>query len=131
MSRVFVENLSQHVGEKVRLEGWLYNRRSSGKLHFLELRDGTGIAQCVVFKGDVSPELFARADHLAQETALAVTGTVREHGKRKGEYEVGVETLDVVAEPKGEFPITPKDHGVDFLMDHRHLWLRSKRQHAI
>jgi asparaginyl-tRNA synthetase len=129
--RVYVQDLKKCVGEDVLLEGWLYNRRSSGKLHFLEVRDGTGIAQCVVFKGDVDPELFARADHLAQESSLRITGSVREHGKRKGEFEVGVKTLEVLAEPRGEYPISPKDHGVDFLMDHRHLWLRSKRQHAI
>src|SRR5690349_2035804 len=129
--RVHVAGLRNHVGEDVLLEGWLYHRRSSGKLHFLEVRDGTGIAQCVVFKGDVSPELFTQADHLAQETSLRITGSVREHGKRKGEFEVGVKSLEVVAEPRGEYPISPKDHGVDFLMDHRHLWLRSKRQHAI
>ena len=129
--RTSVADLRNHVGEDVLLEGWLYHRRSSGKLHFLELRDGSGTAQCVVFKGDVSPELFQQADHLAQETSLRITGSVREHGKRKGEFEVGVKTIEVVAEPKGEYPISPKEHGTDFLMDHRHLWLRSKRQHAI
>src|SRR5688572_18541725 len=131
MQRVSVADLKNHVGEEVLLEGWLYHRRGSGKLHFLEVRDGSGIAQCVVFKGDVSPELFALADHLSQETSLRVTGAVREHGKRRGEFEVGVKSIEVLAEPRGEYPISPKDHGVDFLMDHRHLWLRSKRQHAI
>ena len=129
--RVSIENLSKHVGEEVELAGWIYNRRSSGKLHFLEVRDGSGIAQCVVFKGDVSPELFEKADHLAQETSIILKGSVREHGKRKGEYEVGVSALEVIGTPSAEYPITPKDHGTDFLMDHRHLWLRSKRQHAI
>ncbi len=128
---VTVEHLSRHVGKTVRIKGWLYNKRSSGKLHFLEVRDGTGVAQCVIFKGDVSPELFESADHLSQETSLIVEGAVREHGKRKGEYEVGVTTVQVVSKPTAEFPITPKEHGVDFLMDNRHIWLRSKRQHAI
>jgi asparaginyl-tRNA synthetase len=129
--RVAVAQLSSHVGEEVLLRGWLYNKRSSGKLHFLELRDGTGIVQCVVFKGEVSPELFAAADHLQQETSLEVTGTVKEHGKIKGTYEVAVKDLHVVAAVAREYPISPKEHGTDFLMDNRHLWLRSKRQHAI
>jgi asparaginyl-tRNA synthetase len=129
--RVRIEDLALHVGEKVTLEGWLYNKRSSGKLHFLEVRDGSGICQCVVFKGDVTPELFAAADKLSQETSLRLTGVVREHGKLKGTFEVGVSELEVVAAPAREFPISPKEHGTDFLMDNRHLWLRSKRQHAI
>jgi asparaginyl-tRNA synthetase len=129
--RTTVDRLSEHVGEEVELRGWLYNARSSGKLHFLEVRDGTGTVQCVVFKGDVAHEVFERAGHLSQETSLVVRGTVREHGKRKGEYELGVRELDVVAVPTAEYPISPKEHGVDFLMDHRHLWLRSRRQHAI
>jgi asparaginyl-tRNA synthetase len=126
-----IDRLSDHVGQDVELRGWLYNARSSGKLHFLELRDGTGTVQCVVFKGDVSPEVFERAGHLAQETSLVVRGAVKEHGKRKGEYELGVREIEVVAAPTAEYPITPKEHGTDFLMDHRHLWLRSRRQHAI
>ncbi len=129
--RIAIAQLSAHVGEEVLLRGWLYNKRSSGKLHFLELRDGTGIVQCVVFKGDVSPELFAAADRLQQETSLEVTGLVKEHGKIEGTYEVSVKDLRVVAPVTREYPISPKDHGTDFLMDNRHLWLRSKRQHAI
>jgi asparaginyl-tRNA synthetase len=128
---VRIEELGAHVGDKVTLQGWLYNKRSSGKLHFLEVRDGSGICQCVIFKGEVSPELFQRADHLQQETSLRVTGTVREHGKLKGTFEVGVSELTIVGEPAREYPITPKEHGTDFLMDNRHLWLRSKRQWAI
>ena len=120
-----------HVGETVTLLGWLYNKRSSGKLHFLEVRDGSGICQCVVFKGNVSPELFAQADHLQQETSIAVTGTVKEHGKIKGTYELDATGLEVIAAPSREYPISPKEHGTDFLMDNRHLWLRSKRQQAI
>ena len=129
--RVTIAQLASHVGEDVLLRGWLYNKRSSGKLHFLELRDGTGIVQCVVFKGDVSPELFAAADRLQQETSLEITGTVKEHGKIKGTYEIGVKNLEVVGAVAKEYPISPKEHGTDFLMDNRHLWLRSKRQHAI
>jgi asparaginyl-tRNA synthetase len=128
---LFIAHLGRHVGETVTLRGWLYNKRSSGKLHFLEVRDGTGIVQCVVFKGNVSPELFAMADHIAQESSLAVTGLVKEHGKIKGQYELDVKELEVITAVAREYPISPKEHGTDFLMDNRHLWLRSKRQHAI
>jgi asparaginyl-tRNA synthetase len=126
-----ISHLKDSVGEAVTLRGWLYNKRSSGKIHFLEVRDGTGVCQCVVFKGNVSPEDFARAGHLAQETSLEVTGTVKPHGKIAGAYELDVTGLAVVAAPAREYPITPKEHGTDFLMDNRHLWLRSRRQHAI
>lgn len=125
-----VSQLGEHVGARVTLHGWLYNMRSSKKLHFLQLRDGTGTVQCIVFKGDVTPELWESAGALTQETSLAVTGEVREHPKQPGVYELGVTDLT----PRGtsdEFPISPKEHGTDFLMDHRHLWLRSRRQHAI
>lgn len=128
---VYIEDLDGHVGQTVRLRGWLYNRRGSKKVHFLELRDGTGIVQCIVFVGDVDAPTFELAGHLAQESSIAVTGEVRAHPKRAGEFEIGVSTLELLSEPSGEYPITPKEHGTDFLMDHRHLWLRSKRQHAI
>jgi asparaginyl-tRNA synthetase len=128
---ISIAHLAEHLGETVTLRGWLYNKRSSGKLHFLELRDGSGIVQCVVFKGNVSAELFTQADHLQQETSLEIDGTVKEHGKIKGTYEIDVKDLRVLAPTSREYPISPKDHGTDFLMDHRHLWLRSKRQHAI
>jgi asparaginyl-tRNA synthetase len=126
-----IEHLRDFVGREVVLKGWLYASRSSGKLIFLQIRDGSGFAQCVVFKGDVSAELFELAKHLPQETSLTVTGMVREHERQKGVFEVGVSAVDVIARPSAEYPITPKDHGIDFLMDHRHLWLRSRRQHAI
>jgi asparaginyl-tRNA synthetase len=128
---VSVDSLATYVGQSVRLRGWLYASRSSGKLIFLQLRDGSGFVQCVVFKGDVTPELFELAKHLPQETSLEIVGTVREHERQKGTFEVGVNELTVIARPTAEYPITPKDHGTDFLMDHRHLWLRSRRQHAI
>jgi asparaginyl-tRNA synthetase len=127
MGEVRIADLSGHVGETVTLHGWLYNKRSSGKLHFLEVRDGTGIVQCVVFKGNVTPEVFAAADHIAHE----VVGSVKEHGKIKGQYELDVKDVRVLAATTQEYPIGPKEHGTDFLMDNRHLWLRSKRQHAI
>jgi asparaginyl-tRNA synthetase len=127
---VYIEDIGRHEGETVTLKGWLYNRRSSGKLHFLLLRDGTGILQCVVFKKDVPAEQFARADHLPQESALIVTGVVRADDRAPLGYELGVTDLQVVHEA-AEYPITPKEHGTHFLLDHRHLWLRSARQHAI
>jgi asparaginyl-tRNA synthetase len=128
---VRISHLAEHVGQDVTLRGWLYNKRSSGKLHFLEVRDGTGIVQAVVFKGDVTPEMFTAADHIQQEASIEVTGVVKEHGKIKGQYELQAKDVRVVAAPAREYPISPKEHGTDFLMDHRHLWLRSKRQHAI
>jgi len=130
-SVVRIDHLAEHIGETVRIQGWLYHKRSSGKLHFLEIRDGSGIVQGVVFKGNVSPELFAEADKITQESSLEVDGLVKEHGKIKGTYELDVKDVRVIAKPTQEYPIGPKEHGTDFLMDIRHLWLRSKRQHAI
>ncbi|EYF08969.1 Asparaginyl-tRNA synthetase [Chondromyces apiculatus DSM 436] len=123
--------LSEHVGQQVTLRGWLYNRRSSGKVHFLELRDGAGSVQCVMGKNDVSPELFASADRVSQESSIEIVGEVKAHPKRPGVFEVAVKDFRVLALTQGEYPISPKEHGTDFLMDHRHLWLRSRRQHAI
>ena len=128
---VSISSLGKHVGETVTLRGWLYNRRSSKKVIFLEVRDGTGIVQAIVGLADVGDERFAQADRLAQETSLTVTGVVRAHPKQAGVYELGVTGFAVVGAVVGEYPISPKEHGTDFLMDHRHLWLRSKRQHAI
>ncbi|MCA9583126.1 MAG: asparagine--tRNA ligase, partial [Myxococcales bacterium] len=103
---VYIEDLRNHVGETVLLKGWLYNRRGSGKLHFLELRDGTGMVQAVVFKGDVTPELFELAGTLTQETSVMVTGEVRAHPKKEDTYEMGVPAIEVVARPAQEFPLT-------------------------
>src|SRR5512143_1274396 len=130
MSHVYIEDIGQYDGQTVTLKGWLYNKRSSGKLHFLQLRDGTGVLQCVVFKNDVTPEQFSLADHITQESSLLVTGTVRADQRAPLGYELSVKDLQLVqlAEP---YPITPKEHGVAFLLDNRHLWLRSARQHAI
>ncbi len=130
MTESSIGDLGSHVGTSVTVYGWLYNRRSSKKLHFLEVRDGTGTVQAVVANGDVDPETFERAGHLPQESSLAISGEVRAHPKRANEFEIGVREMRVVAQAL-DYPITPKEHGVDFLMDHRHLWLRSRRQHAI
>jgi asparaginyl-tRNA synthetase len=132
---IYIEDIARELdrydGQEVTLHGWLYNKRSSKKVHFLEVRDGTGILQCVAGIADVPAELFARTDKLPQETALRVTGKVRRDTRSPLGFELGVTHLEIVAEPTGEYPITPKEHGTAFLMDHRHLWLRSKRQHAI
>jgi asparaginyl-tRNA synthetase len=125
-----VEEAAAHVGEEVEIRGWLYNKRSSGRIHFLVLRDGSGLMQAVMAKMDVSSEAFAAADRLTQESAVRVSGVVRADQRAPGGFELLVRDLQVVqlAEP---YPITPKEHGVEFLMDHRHLWLRSRRQHAL
>ncbi len=127
---VRIEEVARFVGQTVTLQGWLYNKRSSGKLHFLQLRDGSGIIQCVVFRGDVAEADFETAGHISQESSIAVTGTVKEDTRSALGFELSVQSVVLLAEAK-DYPITPKEHGVAFLMDHRHLWLRSSRQHAI
>jgi asparaginyl-tRNA synthetase len=130
MTIAYIEDIAKYDGQQVRLRGWLHNRRSSGRIHFLTLRDGTGFIQCVMSKKQVGEEMFMRADHLAQESAIVVDGTVRADSRAPGGYEVDATALDVVSEAK-DYPITPKEHGVDYLMDRRHLWIRSQRQAAI
>jgi len=130
MAWVYIEELSRHVGEEVTLKGWLYNRRSSGKIHFLAVRDGTGLCQCVASRADLGAESFEAADHLTQETSLEVTGVVREDKRAPGGYELALKSFKVYG-TSVDYPITPKEHGVSFLHDNRHLWLRSSRQHAI
>src|SRR5438094_115959 len=127
-AHVYIDQLKDHVGAEVTLKGWLYNKRSSKKIHFLQVRDGTGIVQCVASREDVGEESFARADKLAQETSLIVTGIVAEDKRSPIGVELHAKQFTVVAEPTREYPITPKDHGTAFLMEHRHLWLRSRRQ---
>jgi asparaginyl-tRNA synthetase len=126
----YINQIGSQVGETVTIKGWLYNRRSSGKIHFLVVRDGTGFLQVVMGKRDVDEATFARADHLSQESAVTVTGVVRADARAAGGYELVASALDVVSEAH-DFPITPKEHGVDFLMDRRHLWIRAERQTAI
>jgi asparaginyl-tRNA synthetase len=128
---VHVADIAQHEGKEVTLHGWLHGRRSSGKLHFLQVRDGTGTIQCVVFKGNVPPETFVEADHLPQETSLAVTGLVKKDDRSPIGFELDVRGLRVFARPAREFPLGHKEHGVAFLMEQRHLWLRSQRQQVI
>ncbi|HVG30310.1 MAG TPA: asparagine--tRNA ligase [Pyrinomonadaceae bacterium] len=129
-SHVYISDLARHAGEEVTLRGWLYNLRSSGKLLFPQLRDGTGLVQCVVFKKNVPEEVFDALKGLGQESAVVVRGTVRADERAPGGFEIDVTRAEVVQAVEG-YPITPKEHGTEFLMDHRHLWLRSRRQHAI
>jgi asparaginyl-tRNA synthetase len=127
---VYIEDIGKHEGEDVTIKGWLHNRRSSGKIHFLILRDGSGFIQGVMSKAAVGDELFKAADHLSQETSLIVTGTARADKRAPNGHEIDVKNLQVVA-PAHDFPITPKEHGVDYLLDRRHLWIRTERQQAI
>lgn len=128
---VYVRDIAAHEGRVVTLKGWLDNRRSSGKLHFLQLRDGTGTIQCVAFKGNLNEETFRRADHLPQESAVAITGLVKKDPRSPIGFELDVQDLEVIAEAAPDYPLGHKEHGVAFLMDHRHLWLRSSRQRVI
>ncbi len=130
MQKTYVSDLKDHVGKTVTLYGWTYNFRSSGKISFLLLRDGTGICQCVYFKGEYEESANAEFPKVTQECTVKVTGIVKEEKRSPGGYELSAQTLEVLA-PSLDYPITPKEHGTDFLMNHRHLWLRSKRQHAI
>lgn len=127
---VYIQDIAGHVGKDVTLKGWLYNSRSSGKLHFLQLRDGTGTIQCVVFEKDVPPEVFQHAGSLTQESSIIVTGAVRQDKRSSIGFEIGVKDLKILQKAEN-YPISPKEHGTGFLMDKRHLWLRSSRQHAI
>lgn len=128
--RQYIADLKNYVGEKVELKGWAYQTRSSGKVKFLELRDGTGIVPCVFFEKDCGADIFAKFDQITQECSLALTGTVRKHPKHENVFEIGVENFEIIGKSEN-YPISPKEHGTDFLMENRHLWIRSKRQHAI
>ena len=129
MNQTYINELKDHIGAEVTLKGWLYNSRSSGKLVFLQLRDGTGIVQCVVFKGN-NEELFEQAKSLGQESSIIVKGNVKEDTRSSIGVELDVTALEIVQNAT-EYPITPKEHGTEFLMDNRHLWIRSKKQHAV
>ena len=130
MQKITIKDLGNYVGKEISLQGWLYNKRSSGKIKFLVLRDGTGYLQCVYFKGNVSDDIFETADRIGQESSIEVTGKVKAEPRAPGGYELDATGLKVLQEAH-DYPITPKDHGIEFLMDHRHLWLRSSRQVAI
>jgi len=128
--QVYISDVAKYVGQEITIKGWLYNIRSSGKLMFPQIRDGSGLIQGVVFKKNVSEEVWQACKELTQESAIIVKGQPRADERAPGGYELDVNDVQVV-QIAGEYPITPKEHGIEFLMDHRHLWLRSRRQHAI
>ena len=132
LKTIKIADAHAHAGERVTIQGWLYNLRKSGKIVFPVVRDGSGMMQCVAVKANVPEPVFEALKALTQESSLSVTGTVRAEARAQGGFELDVEDAHIVQRVPEEhpYPITPKDHGVDFLMDHRHLWLRSKRQHA-
>jgi asparaginyl-tRNA synthetase len=130
METVRIVDFRHHAGQEVRVQGWLHNKRSSGKLQFLIVRDGTGFAQVVVAKAAVPPEAWAAAEQMGQESALTLTGRVKEDKRAPGGYEIDATGLTLL-HATHDYPITPKDHGTAFLMEHRHLWIRSQRQHAV
>jgi asparaginyl-tRNA synthetase len=125
-----IAEVGKFVGQEVTIGAWLANKRSSGKIAFLQLRDGTGFIQGVVVKEEVEDAIFQQAKSITQETSIYVSGIVREDERSPFGYELGITNIRVIAESV-DYPITPKEHGTEFLMDHRHLWLRSKRQHAV
>ncbi len=128
--RIYIEDLKKHLGQDVHLKGWVYNYRSSGKIRFLQLRDGTAICQCVFVRDECDPQSFEAFSQITQETCVEVTGTVREDSRSDLGVELTAHSFKVLS-PSVDYPITPKEHGIDFLMNQRHLWLRSKKQHAI
>ncbi len=130
MPEYFIQNAKDFVGQEVTLNGWVYNFRKSGKIWFLLLRDGTGVMQCVVTKYDADEASFELKNAITQESSVMVTGTVKEESRAVGGYEMLATKVELVSLAE-EYPISKKEHGIDYLMDHRHLWLRSSRQHAI
>ncbi len=126
-----ISQLADYVGQEVTLQGWLHNKRSSGKIAFLIVRDGTGIVQAVLSRSDAAPEVWDRLETLFYESSLRVTGQVREDARAPGGFEIAVSGLDVVGPSSDDYPIQLKEHGIDFLLEHRHLWLRTPRQVAI
>ncbi len=130
MEQVYIKDVGKYSGKTVTLKGWLYNKRSTKNIHFLIFRDGYGYLQCVAGKNDVSEELFEKIDKLTQESSIIVTGEVKPDSRAECGYELMLSDLEIV-QISDAYPITPKEHGTDFLMERRHLWMRSKKQHAI
>jgi asparaginyl-tRNA synthetase len=130
MAAVYIKDVGAHEGAEITLRGWVYNKRSSGKLQFVVLRDGTGLIQCVAFKGNFTQEQFEALDKVTQESSIEITGKVRQDTRASGGYELDVTNFTII-QCALAYPITPKEHGTAFLMENRHLWLRSSRQHAI
>ncbi len=127
--RVYIAEVSKHVEQEVAIYGWLYNKRSSGKLWFLLVRDGTGLIQAVAFKGNVGDDVFLKCEEITQESSLKVTGKIRADKRAPGGFELEIKNVEIF-QIAAEYPITPKEHGTTFLMDNRHIWLRSSKQHA-
>ena len=127
---VYIRDVAQHVGKEITIKGWLYNKTPKGRLQFLLLRDGTGIIQGVAFKKEIDAESFAAAERVTQESSLIASGIVRADPRAPGGYELSLTHLEIVQLAE-EYPITPKEHGIEFLIEHRHLWLRSTQQWAI
>ncbi|MFL2099937.1 asparagine--tRNA ligase [Desemzia sp. FAM 24101] len=130
MNRIRIIDSKNHVGEEVEIDAWIANKRSSGKIAFLELRDGSAFFQGVIVKNDVEEETFQLAKSISQESSVVIRGIIQEDTRSKFGYEILVKDIQLIGESH-DYPITPKEHGVEFLMDHRHLWLRSSKQHAI
>ncbi len=131
MDRTLIKDFKNHLGKEVKIAGWMYNKRGSGKIYFLQLRDGTGMTQGILEAAKVSPETLEIAEKLTMESSVIVTGTVTAHPKYTDQFELQVSRLEIVQIAAHDYPISKKDHGPDFLLDHRHLWLRSPRQWAI
>ncbi len=127
---VYVEDIGRYKGKDVTIKGWLYNKRSSGKIRFILVRDGTGIVQSVITKGEVEAEIFDAADKITQESSIILKGTVREDERAPGGYEIEAKDLKILQMAQ-DFPITPKEHSIEYLLPLRHLWLRSRKQNAI
>lgn len=130
MKTIMIHEMPNHLGETVRIGSWLANKRSSGKIAFLQLRDGSGFVQGVVVKEEVGEDIFAKARAISQETSMYVIGEIVVDERSSFGYELQVKDVNVISEAV-DYPITPKNHGTEFLMDHRHLWIRSRKQHAI
>jgi len=130
MKWIYVEDLKDHIGQDIEIRGWLFNKRSGGKIRFLLVRDGTGIIQGTIYSEDKNDPLFQKFDELTQESSLIVRGKVKEDKRAPGGFELGIEEIEIIQIAE-DYPITPKEHGIPFLMEHRHLWLRSRKQNAI
>jgi len=128
--QVYIEDIAQYEGKEVAIKGWLFNKRSSGKVRFILVRDGTGIIQTVISKGEIQDRIFEVADKITQESSIILTGTVRKDERAPGGYEIIAKDIEIIQLAK-DYPITPKEHSVEFLLPQRHLWLRSKKQNAI
>ena len=124
-----IADLSRHEGDEIRIQGWLYNKRSSGSISFLIIRDGSGFVQAVAAKSELDPTVYELCTTVTQESSVTVSGIVRRDARASGGYELTLTGIEIVHLAE-EYPISLKEHGADFLLDHRHLWIRGPRQHA-